>query len=271
MVKPSQRKEMAQITVSSRQVSIKLACRAFLISESCYRYQSKLQPENILIEDWLVELTEKHTDWGFGLCFSYLRNVKRYGWNHKRVYRIYCELALNLRIKPKRRLKRNKPEPLKNPIKANQIWSIDFMHDQLADGRNFRLFNVLDDFRREGLAIEAGFSLPSTRVTRALDHLIEWRGKPTALRCDNGPEFISHEFTEWAEKKNIRIDYIQLGKPQQNAYIERHNRTIRYSWVSKFLFDSLEEVQEYATKWLWFYNHERPHKANDGYPPLMAV
>ncbi len=100
------------------------------------------------------------------------------------------------------------------------------MHDQLADGRNFRLFNVIDDFKREGLAIEAGFSLPSTRVIRALDQLIEWRGNPAALRCDNGPGFISHEFTEWAEKRKIRIDYIQPGKPQQNAYIERHNRTI---------------------------------------------
>ncbi|WP_154231930.1 integrase core domain-containing protein, partial [Vibrio cholerae] len=134
-----------------------------------------------------------------------------------------------------------------------------------------RLFNVIDDFKREGLAIEAGFSLPTMRVIRTLNQLLEWRAKPMAIRCDNGPEFISHEFTEWAKKLGIRIDYIQPGKPQQNAYIGRHNKTIRYSWVSKHLFDTLEEVQDYATQWLWFYNHERPHKANGGKPPLMAA
>lgn len=271
MVKPSRRKEMAQAAVVNKPVSIKLACRAFSISETCYRYQTKLSSENALIADWLIRLTTEQTDWGFGLCFDFLRNVKGYSWNHKRVYRIYCELALNLRIKPRRRLKRNKPEPLKEPIRANQIWSMDFMHDQLADGRNYRLFNVLDDYKREGLAIEAGFSLPTMRVIRTLEQLIEWRGKPIALRCDNGPEFISHTFADWAKEHDIRIDYIQPGKPQQNAYIERQNRTIRYSWVSKHLFDTLEEVQDYATRWLWFYNHERPHKANGGYPPLKAA
>jgi putative transposase len=262
---------MAQAVVVNKPVSITLACKAFGISETCYRYQAKLSSENALIADWLIRLTTEQTDWGFGLCFDFLRNVRGYGWNHKRVYRIYCELALNLRIKPRRRLKRNKPEPLKEPIRANQIWSMDFMHDQLSDGRNYHLFNVLDDYKREGLAIEAGFSLPTMRVIRTLEQLIEWRGKPIALRCDNGPEFISHTFTDWAKEQDIRIDYIQPGKPQQNAYIERQNRTIRYSWVSKHLFDSLEEIQDYATRWLWFYNHERPHKANEGYPPLKAA
>lgn len=267
MVKPSRRKEMAQTYVASRGVSIRLACAAFGISESCYRYQPKLSSENAEIADWLIRLTEQDSDWGFGMCFDYLRNVKGFGWNHKRVYRIYCELALNLRIRPRRRLKRHKLEPLKQPLRRNQVWSIDFMHDQLSDGRSYRLLNVIDDYRREGLAIEAGFSLPSMRVIRTLSQLIEWRGKPSHIRCDNGPEFISHEFTNWARKHDIRIEYIQPGKPQQNAYIERHNRTVRYSWVSKHLFETLEDVQDYATQWLWFYNHERPHKANGGQPP----
>ena len=271
MVTPSSRKEMAQHAVAARTVSIRFACQAFCISETCYRYQPARKAENVQIADWLISLTYEQNDWGFGLCFSYLRNVLNVVWNHKRVYRIYCELALNLRIKPRRRLNRNTPEPLKEPTKPNQVWSIDFMHDQLADGRNFRLFNVIDDYKREGLIIEAGFSLPTLRVTRALNQLLEWRGKPIAIRCDNGPEFISHEFASWANQLGIRIDYIQPGKPQQNAYIERHNRTIRYSWLSKHLFDTIEEVQDYATQWLWFYNHQRPHQANGGRPPLMAV
>lgn len=262
---------MALHAVANKAVSIRLACSAFMISETCYRYKSVLNDDNALIAELLVDLAEDQTDWGFGQCFFYLRNVKGYTWNHKRVYRIYCELALNLRIRPRRRLKRNVPESLKEPTKRDQVWSMDFMHDQLIDGRHYRLFNVIDDFKREGLAMEAGFSLPALRVIRALEQLLEWRDKPQILRCDNGPEFVSHEFTRWAKKKGIRVEYIQPGNPQQNAYIERYNRTARYGWVSKHLFETLEEVQDYATKWLWFYNHERPHKANGGKPPLMAA
>ena len=110
---------------------------------------------------------------------------------------------------------------------------MDFMHDQLADQRKIRLFNVIDDFKREGLAIEAGFSLPTARVTGSLDQLLKWSSKPVAIRCNNRPEFINQEFTSWAKKHDIRIEYIQPGNPQQNAYIERANRTIRYNWLSK--------------------------------------
>lgn len=262
---------MAQQAVVHRGTSIRLACAAFSISETCYRYPAKLSDENAEIAGWLIRLTDKESDWGFGLCFDYLRNVKGFGWNHKRVYRIYCDLALNLRIRPRRRLNRHKPEPLKTPIRPNQVWSIDFMYDQLANGRSYRLFNVMDDYRREALVTEADYSLPTLRVTRALNQLMEWRDQPAAIRCDNGPEFISEEFTRWARTRGIRIEYIQPGKPQQNAYIERHQRTMRYGWVSKHLFETLEEVQEYATQWQWFYNHERPHKANGGMPPLMTV
>lgn len=105
------------------------------------------------------------------------------------------------------------------------------------------------------------------RVIRSLTQVIDWRGKPKAIRCDNGPEFISSEFTRWAKNQDIRIEYIQPGKPQQNAYIERHNKTIRYGWLSQYLFDTVEEVDTYATQWMWFYNHRRPHKANGGEPP----
>lgn len=147
--------------------------------------------ENELIGNWLMRLTDNHRNWGFGLCFLYLRNVRGFGWNHKRVYRIYRQLELNLRIKPRKRLIRQVPQPLCVPTSAGQGWSMDFMHDQLSDGRNIRLFNVIDDFNREVLAIEIDFSLPSERVIRALGQIIDWRGKPLKIRCDNGPEYIS--------------------------------------------------------------------------------
>jgi putative transposase len=248
-----------------------MVCELFSISETCYRYQPRLSDENTLIGDWLIRLTHNQRNWGFGLCFLYLRNVKGHSWNHKRVYRIYRELELNLRIKPKKRLIRERPETLSVPKTINQCWSMDFMHDQLENGRPYRLFNVLDDFNREGLAIEVDFALPAARVIRALDQVIEWRGKPLQLRCDNGPEYISHLLEKWALKHQIKLMFIQPGKPQQNAYIERYNRTVRYDWLNQFLFSTIEQVQDYATKWLWSYNNERPNMAIGGITPKQKL
>ena len=154
MVAPFGRRELANKAVSEKGISIRMACLIFSISETCYRYQSKLSDENAVIADWLMRLTQTHRNWGFGLCFLYLRNVKHFEWNHKRVYRIYRELELNLRIKPKKRLVREKPEALAVPETINECWSMDFMHDQLQNGRSYRLFNVIDDFNREGLGID---------------------------------------------------------------------------------------------------------------------
>ena len=185
MTGPSQRREMAGTAVARRGVSIALACRTFGVSETCYRYGPKLRAENEEIADLLVGLTDARKNWGFGLCFLHLRNVKGHPWNHKRVYRIYCELELNLRIKTRKRLKRDKPDALAVPEAPNITWSMDFMADRLSDGRAFRLLNVLDDFNREGLGIEVDFSLPAERVIRSLDRIIEWRGKPGTIRVDN--------------------------------------------------------------------------------------
>jgi len=252
-------------------VSIALACRSFEISETCYRYSAVLSDENEEIADWLERLTANKRTWGFGLCFLYLRNVQGYGWNHKRVYRIYCELELNLRIKPKKRLKRDKPEPLAVPDLPNDTWSMDFMADQLADGRSIRTLNVLDDFNREGLCIEVDFSLPAERVVRSLNQIIEWRGKPKTIRVDNGPEYISGKLVEWAEKHGVRLEHIQPGKPQQNAYIERYNRTVRGEWLSQYIFETIEEAQDQATEWLWTYNNERPNMGIGGITPAMKL
>jgi len=262
---------MAKKAVNEKGITVRLACRAFTISETCYRYEPKLSDENDEIADWLIRLTHNQRNWGFGLCFLHLRNVKGFKWNHKRVYRIYRELELNFRIKPKKRIIREKPEPLSVPNAPNEVWSMDFMHDQLGDGRSIRLFNVLDDFNREGLGIEVDFSLPSIRVIRSLEQICQWRGKPKVLRCDNGPEYISAKLLTWAERNGIRLVHIQPGKPQQNAYIERYNRTVRYDWLAHHLFESVEEVQEYATRWLWVYNNERPNTAIGGITPKQKL
>ena len=271
MVTPSQRKEVAKYLVEQHKISVSLACRLVRLSETCYYYQRRLSDENALIAQWLLRLTDSQRNWGFGLCFLFLRNVKKYTWNHKRVRRIYKELELNLRIKPRRRLNREQPQPLEVPDAINKSWSMDFMHDQLGCGRSFRLLNVIDDFNREGLAIEVDFSLPAERVIRTLDRIIEWRGVPRQIRCDNGPEYISEKLATWAADRGIKIAFIQPGNPQQNAYVERYNRTVRYDWLSQRIFDSIEQVQDQATQWLWTYNNERPNMANGGLTPVQKL
>ena len=271
MVRPSRRREMAKKAVEEQGISIRLACDVFAVSETCYRYEAKHNTENDRIADWLVRLTDNQRNWGFRLCYLYLRNVKGFIWNHKRVYRIYRELELNLRIKPRKRLQRERPEPLVVPAAINQVWSMDFMHDQLSDGRSFRLFNVIDDFNREALGIEVDFSLPSERVIRALEQVMEWHGKPTVIRCDYGPENISALIRAWADRNGIRLEYIQPGKPQQNAYVERFNRTVRYEWLSQYCWEHLDEVRLFATQWMYGYNHHRPHMALGGITPIQRL
>ena len=262
---------MAENAVARLGASIALACRTFGVSETCYRYCPKLRAENEEIADLLVGLTDARKTSGFGLCFLHLRNVKGHPWNHKRVYRIYCELELNLRIKPRKRLKRAKPDTLAVPDAPNVTWSMDFMAERLGDGRAFRLLNVLDDFNREGWGIEVDFSLPAERVIRSLDRIIEWRGKPGTIRVDNGPEYISGKLQIWAEKQGISIQHIQPGQPQQNAYIERYNRTVRHEWLDQYIIESIGEAQDHATQWLWTYNNDRPNMGIGGTTPAQKL
>jgi putative transposase len=148
---------------------------------------------------------------------------------------------------------------------------MDFMSDSLETGRKFRTFNVIDDYNREGLGIEVDFSLSSARVVRSLEQIIGWRGKPAAIRCDNGPEYISQVLVDWANEHQITMLYIQPGKPTQNAYIERYNRTVRHEWLDMHSFESIAHAQYLATQWLWSYNNERPHTAIGGITPIMKL
>lgn len=178
-------------------------------------------------------------------------------------------MNLNIRRRARKRLPERVKQPLAVPTAPNQVWSIDFMSDALIDGRKFRLLNVLDDFNRESLAMEADTSLPSLRVIRVLDHLMKQRGKPTNLRADNGPEFISHQLEEWCNQKEITLQFIQPGKPMQNAYIERKNGSVRRELLNAYLFYSLQEVRVMCEEWRRDYNQERPHKSLGYLSPLL--
>jgi putative transposase len=172
-------------------------------------------------------------------------------------------MKLNIRRRAKKRLPERVKLPLCVTTAPNQVWSIDFMSDTLVDGRKVRLFNVIDDFNRESLAIEVDTSLPAMRVIRVLERLIAERGCPANIRCDNGPEFISHKLEQWCsdEKRRINLLYIQPGRPMQNAYIERKNGSLRRELLNAYLFSSLSEVRMMSENWRLDYNTERPHKA----------
>ena len=145
------------------------------------------------------------------------------------------------------------------------------MSDSLSDGRSICTFNVIDDYNREGLAIDVDLSMPGLRDIRAIEHIIEWRGKPAAIRCDNGPEYLSAALVTWANRQQITLMYIQPGKPTQNTYVERFNRTVRHEWLDLHDFESIEQAQQLATEWLWLYNNERPNTAIGGIPPRKLL
>lgn len=262
---------MARYARNHHKVSIYKACQLFGISETCYRYQAKSPEINAKIAAKLHEIVNtKHQErWGFRLCFDYMRGLLGWRYNHKRVHAIYVKERLNLRTTRHQRIIRAAPLPLATPSKMNQVFSIDFMHDQLIDGRSVRVLNVGDDFNREGLIAAIDFSIPAQRLTRELDQLFEWRGQPQVIRSDNGPEFISDHYRNWAKQRGITLWYTQPGNPQQNAYIERYNRTMREELLNRHLFVSLEQMQELSTEWLWTYNNRRPHIANGRITPAQ--
>ena len=230
------------------------------LNRAGFRYQAQ-KPDDSEIQEWLQHLAERKPHWGFKKMFAYLRNQQGFGWNHKRVHRVYCEMKLNLRIKPKKRLPSREPKPLVQPETFNISWSLDFMSDSLSSGRTFRTLNIIDDFNREILWIEIDTSLPAERVIRTLEMIASWRGYPKQIRMDNGPELISQKLAHWAEAHGVELAFIQPGKPSQNAYIERFNRTFREAVLDAYLFTSLHEAREITKAWIEEYNAIRPHEA----------
>ena len=248
------------------QASINRCCDAACLSRTAFYYQAKLPDDDELI-DVLLALIDKHPRWGFPKCRKRLKALG-YPWNHKRIYRVYKLLKLNLRRKSKRRLPTRNPLPLQVPGQANYCWSMDFMSDTLQHGHRFRSLNVLDDFNREVLGIDINSGIQAPRVTQYLDQIAAWRGYPKQIRVDNGPEFTSSEFTEWAKQHDIYVDFIKAGSPYQNGYIERFNRTYREDVLDLYLFSNLDEVRQETDRWIQLYNYERPHDGLNDMTPI---
>jgi len=239
------------------------------ISRTTCQYKAKRKDDSE-VQAVLTALTTRHAAIGFWQCCYRMRN-KGYQWNHKKIYRVYTAMKLNIRRRVKRRLPQRVKQSLTKPTAPNQVWSIDFISDSLVDGRKYRLFNVIDDFNRESLAIEVDTSLPSQRVIRVLEKLIAQRGCPANIRCDNGPEFISHKLEQWCSdaSRKISLQFIQPGRPMQNAYTERKNGSIRRELLNAYLFYSLAEVRAMSEAWRIDYNTERPHKSLGYLSPLQ--
>lgn len=245
-------------------LSVRQACQTASVTRSVYYHRRKERDDREVIEQLQI-LAERPGD-GFWKMYKKLRR-KGYQWNHKRVYRVYTAMKLNLRRKHKRRLPQRVKQPLLQPQVPNDVWSMDFMTDCLFNGKKFRVLNIIDDFNREALAQEVDTSLPSRRVIRVLNELIDQRGKPKQIRVDNGPEFISNTILQWCNDKNIEMLFIQPGKPTQNAYVERYNQTYRKGILDAYIFYSLAEVKQLTEDWMEEYNTERPHDSLEDLTP----
>ena len=214
----------------------------------------------------LLELSEKHPTEGQDLYYSRIRQ-QGFLWNYKRVRRVYLLLGMNRRKRTKRRVPARVKVPLAVPERAGEMWSVDFMSDVLVNKRKFRTLNVIDDYNRQAITVEAAHSLPAIRVTQILEYAIKEKGKPKCIRVDNGPEFISKEFKDRCTQKGITIRHTQPGKPMQNGYIERFNRTFRENILDAYLFEDINQVQQLADEWMEDYNYKRPHEALGGLTP----
>jgi putative transposase len=266
-VTPTAKRAAVEIMVAEHRLSRVRACRTVGLSRSAlYKPSIDLAAKDAPVIDALNEIVGKRTRWGFWKCFERLR-ADGHCWNHKRVHRVYCGMRLNLKRKAKKRAVSRERQPLLAYNEHNRVWALDFMRDTMYDGRPFRTLNVIDEANREALRIECGTSIPSARVVRVMEQLVEVYGKPEAIRLDNGPEFTADLFVDWAKKRDVKLMFIQPGKPNQNAFIERFNRSFREEVLNAWLFNSVGQVQLAADEWLRDYNEYRPHESLGDVPP----
>jgi putative transposase len=267
VVTPAQRREAVGWLREEKIVSERRACRVVHQPRATQRRRLRGRVAHTPgAEERLLELAQTHA----AGCPKLHRQLRHEGHriNHKRTERLYRHHGLSIRRRRRRRLVREVLNPLLQPIRPGQCWSMDFMGDSLADGRAYRTFNVIDDYARDALAIEIDVSLTANRVLRVLERLCEWHGAPESIRSDNGPEFRSDTLQSWAKDKGIRWDFIQPGCPAQNGYIERFNGTYRLEVLDANQFRSLDKARTVTDEWLAVYNEQRTHSAIGHLPPL---
>ncbi len=265
------RRAVVAILVDEHTRSVVLACRIAGLSRTAfYRPPQAMDDADAPIIAALTTLIAQEGRWGFWKCYHRLRAMG-HPWNHKRVYRVYGALKLNQIRRTKKRVPTRVRVPLEAVPQLNDTWAMDFMGDTLYSARRYRILNVIDEGNREALAIEVDVSLPSERVVAVLEQLVTIHGAPRRIRCDNGPEFISEVVRAWCTRHEITLVFIQPGKPNQNAYIERFNRTYRTEILNAWVFVTLDEVRELSEDWRQRYNTERTHDSLGDVPPLSFL
>ena len=255
--------------VTEHGLSVRQACRTARLARSAF-YAPRQPRDDGPVIGAIAGYVHDNPRHGLDKLYPALR---RQGFGKCVLYRVYRALRLNIKRRGKRRLPARVKAPLTIPTRPNELWSADFMSDALWSGRRFRTSNVIDDFNREVLRIEIDTSLPARRIVRALDELVEVRGRPAGLRLDNGPELISDELEKWARRHGIERRFIQPGWPMQNGLIERFNRTYRQEVLDCYVFETLGEVRRMTAEWITRYNEIRPHESLGDLAPrqyLMA-
>ena len=259
MVTPAARKEGAHWLMRRFTISERRACRLTGSVRSTQRYRSRRQePEGL--REAIREVAFQHPRYGYRrVHWVVVRDGHRTGMC--RLRRMYREEGLTVRRRRRKRLKAVVRRPMTPPTSPGQRWSMDFVHDQLADGRRFRVFTAVDDFTCKSVVLRVGTSLPSSCVTLALEHAMQAHGVPEVLVCDNGPEFTSLEFMKWAACHRIDVQHIQPGKPMQNAFCESFNGSFRDECLNTTWSASLPEARRRIEAWRTEYNTERPHSS----------
>jgi putative transposase len=266
-LKPSRKRELAADLMKRYGASMRKACAAIGLSRMVYLYQP-VAADNTALVMRMKEITQTRVHYGYRRVHVML---KREGFkdNHKRVYRLYKEQGLTLRHK---RPKRNKAAQLRQPKTLahgiNQIWSMDFVADNLFDGRKLRMLTVVDCYTRESLAIHVGQSLKGEDVVRVLSRIVHERGQPQTIKTDNGSEFISKVMDKWAYERGIELDFSRPGKPTDNAMVESFNGRLRQECLNEHWFMSLADAQDKIETWRRDYNEARPHSALDWLTPM---
>ena len=259
MTTPAARREAAGQVSETMGLSERRACRVVGVNRSTVRYASRRRDDGPVLER-LRALAGRWRRYGYRRLTVLLRREGQ-EINAKRVYRLYQEAGLAVRRRRRKRVARLRGEGMTVVDRANARWSMDFMADTLASGRTLRTLNVVDDFTRECLAIEVDTSLSGRRVTRVLERLVRERGMPGCVLADNGPEFTGRAVDQWAYARGLRLEFIDPGRPMQNAYVESFNGKFRDECLNEHWFVSVADARAIIEEWRQMYNRQRPHSA----------
>ncbi len=265
MVKPANKKQVVTHLKAVHGVSERKACQLVGLSRSGYRYQAKPKDDSTLRKR-LNELATQYPQYGYLMLHNLLKG-EGLVVNKKQTYRLYTEQSLQVRTKKRKKLIRPRI-PMVMPIAKDIRWSMDFVSDQLSNGRRFRVLNVVDDYTREMTGQLIAFSISGQRVARFLRQLVDQRRKPDQIICDNGTEFTSKAMFFWQRDTGVKLGFIQPGKPTQNAFIESLNGKFRNECLNQQWFRNIDEAKQTIDQWRNHYNHERPHSALNYMTPV---